>query len=105
MNIKASRPVPVSVAKEILAKRKEEGELGYEQNQALENAERFAPADSKKAKSVLEAIEGIGKMTPELAAKIADIHPANAATLRAILVKDRVELSEEEAAAVLKELA
>ena len=42
MEIKGSKPVTISEAKEILAKRKEEqAELGYEQNQALEHAERF----------------------------------------------------------------
>ena len=104
MEIKGSKPVPVSEAKEILAKRKEDGELGYEQDQALENAERFA-SDSKKAEKLIETLQKMEKITPEMAAKIADIQPKTAATLRAILVKDRVELSEDEVAGLLKELA
>ena len=104
MQIKSSKPVSVSEAKEILAERKEDGELGYEQSQALENSERFADADAKKAKKLIEAISEIEKIGTELATKIVDIHPGSAATLRAILVKDRVELSEDAVNSVLKEL-
>ncbi|MFH0737821.1 MAG: hypothetical protein V1827_04550 [Candidatus Micrarchaeota archaeon] len=104
MDIKSSRPASVCEAKEILAKRKEEGELGYEQAQALENSERFAPGEGKKAQKTAEAIAKDGKISQELAVKIIDIHPDNPATLRAILVKERVDVSDEEAAGILKEL-
>ncbi|MEW6035592.1 MAG: RNA polymerase Rpb4 family protein [Candidatus Micrarchaeota archaeon] len=105
MNIKSSKPVPVSLSKEIMAKRSEEGELGYEQSQTLDNTARFAVFDSKKAQKLIEALAGSGKISEELAVKIVDVHPDNAATLKAILVKDRVELSEEELNNILKELA
>ena len=105
MQIISSRPVSVSDAKEILGKRKEDGELGYEQSQALENSDRFGEADAKKVKKLIETISESGKISVELATKIVDIRPGNAATLRAVLVKDRVELSEEELNGILKELA
>jgi DNA-directed RNA polymerase subunit F len=103
MDIKSSKPVPVSDAKEILAKRDKDGELGYEQSQALENAERFANPD-KTAKTI-KALAKNEKISEELAAKIADVRPTKPATLKALLVKDRVELSDEEVDSVLKELA
>ncbi|MCI0504361.1 hypothetical protein L0Y65_06680 [Candidatus Micrarchaeota archaeon] len=105
MQIKSSRPVSVSEAKEILTKRKEDGELGYEQSQAFENSDRFGDTDSKKAKKLIESISSSGKVSLELATKIVDVHPGSAATLRAVLVKDRVELSEDEVNEILKELA
>ncbi|MEW6722993.1 MAG: RNA polymerase Rpb4 family protein [Candidatus Micrarchaeota archaeon] len=105
MDVKSSRPVTIHEVKEILARRKEEGELGYEQSQALDNAERFAKVDSEKAAKLAEAISGIGKISKETAIKILDVWPDNPATLRAVLLKDRVELSEEDIAKVLKELA
>lgn len=105
MQIKSSRPASVSEAKEILAKRKDDGELGYEQNQALESTDRFGDADAKKAKALIEALSKIDKISTEIAIKIVDIRPGNAATLRAILVKDRVELNEDELNNILKELA
>ncbi len=104
MDVKSSKAVTVSEAKEILAKRKEEGELGYEQAQALENSERYSKYDSEKAKALVDTLAK-GKIPRETAIKIVDICPDNAATLRAILVKDRIELSDEEINGVLKELA
>lgn len=105
MQIISSRPVSVSDAKEILGKRKEDGELGYEQSQALDNSDRFGDADAKKAKKLIESISKPGKISVELATKIVDIRPCCAATLRAVLVKDRIELSEDEVNEILKELA
>ncbi len=104
MDIKSSKAVTVSEAKEILAKRKEDGELGYEQSQALENAEKYAKYDPEKARKLVEEIAK-GKIPHETAIKIVDVCPDNAATLRAILVKDRIELSEEEINEILKSLA
>ncbi|MFH0884894.1 MAG: RNA polymerase Rpb4 family protein [Candidatus Micrarchaeota archaeon] len=105
MQVKSTRPVSVCEAKEILVKRKEDGELGYEQGQAHDNSERFGTMDPKKAEKLVEMLKGFGKITDELAIKIVDIRPDNAATLRAVLVKDRVELSEDDLNTIVKELA
>lgn len=104
MEIKSSKAVSVSEAKEILAKRKEDGELGYEQTQALENCEKYARYDGEKARKLVDALAKGGKLTRETAIKIVDVGPDNPATLRAILVKDRVELSEEDINEILKQL-
>ncbi len=105
MEIKSSRPVSVSEAKDIMARRKEEGELGYEQGQAQESTERFGTTDSKKLKKLVDALTKYEKISEELAVKIIDIRPDNAATLRAVLVKDRVELTEDELNSIIRELA
>ncbi len=104
MEVKSSKAVTVSEAKEILAKRKEDGELGYEQTQALENSEKYAKYEPEKARKLVDVIAKGGKLTRETAIKIVDVGPDNPATLRAILVKDRVELSEEEINEILKQL-
>ncbi len=105
MEVKSSRPVSVSEAKEIMARRKEDGELGYEQSQSLENAERFAKLDSDKARKAVQKLMENPKISEEMAVKIVDICPENPATLKAVLVKDRVELSDEEIGSILKDLA
>lgn len=105
MKVKSSSVVSVSEAKEILAKRQEDGELGYEQSQALEHAEKFCSQDADKCKKAIDALEKHEKITHELAVKIADINPPDPATLKAILAKDRIELSDEEAAAIMKDIA
>jgi DNA-directed RNA polymerase subunit F len=104
MKIKSSSAVSLSEAKEILSKRQEDGELGYEQVQALEHAEKFCekkPADCKKVVAALAKHE---KISEAVAIKIVDISPSDPATLKAILAKDRIELSDEEAAAILKDI-
>ncbi|MFH1785508.1 MAG: RNA polymerase Rpb4 family protein [Candidatus Micrarchaeota archaeon] len=105
MEIKSSKPTLVGEAKEILTKRNEEGELGYEQNQALENSQRFSTIDEDKAKKLVENLKKNEKINEDLAVKIVDIHPKNPATLKAILVKYRIEMTDEEIEKILKELA
>jgi DNA-directed RNA polymerase subunit F len=105
VEVKSSKPTLMANAKDVLAKRKDEGELGYEQSQALENTQRFATTETSKADKIVEKLMKNGKISEELAVKIVDIHPTNPATLRAILVKDRVEMSDGEIEETLKELA
>lgn len=105
MEIKSTKGVTLSEVKEILGKRGEESELGYEQSQALEHAEKFCKCDSKKAQKLLGDLTKNGKISEEIALKILDIMPNDPATLKAILAKDKVELSEEELSQVVKELS
>jgi DNA-directed RNA polymerase subunit F len=105
MEIKGTKPVTVSEAKDILAKRKEEvTELGYEQNQALEHSERFGKLDAEKARKLVEKLVK-SKLSEELAVKIVDVHPTTVASIKAIVSKDKIELSEEDAEKILKELS
>ena len=103
MKIDSSRPVPLTDVKEILREReKEEGELAYEQAQSLENADKFAESTPAKAKKLISEIEKGGKIPLETAVKIVDIMPKHVSTLKAILIKDKVELSDGELEAVIK---
>ena len=104
MEIKDSKAVSISEAKLILQRRKEEGELGYEQSQALENSERFATRDDKAVEKLIKDLTKNEKISQEVAKKIIDISPNNPSTLRAILIKDKVDLSEEEITEVIKKL-
>jgi len=105
MDVKASKPVTVAEARELLSERKEQGELGYEQSQALEHAEKFTKFDTTRAKKLVSALVKGNKLSEALAAKIVDICPENAATLKAILAKDKAELSDDEISQILKDLS
>jgi len=105
MDVKSSRAASVSEAKDILAKRKEDGELGYEQSQALENSERFSAADTSRDAKLVETLVKKNKLSGEAAIKVVDIRPANAPTLKAILLKEKMDISEEEIEAILKEIS
>jgi len=103
--MKSSRPVTAAEAKSILAARKDGGELGYEQAQALENLEVTVKIEPKKADDLREKLVKAGKISEEMASKLIDIRPDNQATVKAILSKDKVEVSEEEINEIVKELA
>jgi len=105
MDIRTSKAVSMAEAKRLLSKRKEDGELGYEQSQALENCEKFSVTEAQQAEKLADKLAKEGKVSRELAIKIIDIRPATIPSLKAIVSKDKVELSEEDANAILKELS
>ncbi len=102
MNTTSSKAVSLAEAKKIMEKREKDGELGYEQQQALEYLKKFAK-DGEEAK--VKEIAKNKKVPHETAVKIADIHPKKPETVKAILLKDRIDLSEEEIAEILKIVA
>jgi len=106
MDAVSSKPVTIAYVKSVLSKRKKDGELEYEQLQALEHAEKFAKLEVKEAeKLVTNIVEKNGKINEETAIKIVDLMPKKRETLNAILLKDKIELSEEENNEILKLLS
>jgi len=104
MRIVSSRPIPMAEVLEVLAQRKKGGEeLGYEQANALEHAESFTGCDRKKAEAVLKKVKAASpKIDDETAVKIVDIMPKTEETLRAILLKNRIEISDAEMKDIMK---
>lgn len=100
MEIKSSRPVSLQEAKEILEVREKAGEeLGYEQQQSLEHLKKFAREDEKE---VIKELTKNKKLPLETAVKLADLRPKSPNTIKAITIKDKVELSEDEIAEIVK---
>lgn len=105
MEVKSARAVSIEEAKEILDARKKDGELGYEQSQALEHCEKTTQRTVKEATKIAEKIRKINESLSEgTAVKIADISPASTSTVRAIVSKDKIEMSDEEATKIIKEI-
>ncbi|MBU0527254.1 hypothetical protein KKE92_02130 [Candidatus Micrarchaeota archaeon] len=104
MEVKSSKAVTVEYTEKVLSKREKDGELGYEQAQALEHAKKFNKEKNNKIEKTVETLTKHEKITEEIAVKIIDIAPENPATLKTILAKDRIEISDEEAASILKEI-
>ena len=101
MNITSSKPITLSEAKDILEKRKKESDLEYEQQQAFEHAEKFSKSDPKAAKKLVDELMKNEKLSIDTAIKIVDIMPKKPETLKAILLKDKIEMSDEEIAQLL----
>ncbi|OFV67292.1 MAG: DNA-directed RNA polymerase subunit F [Candidatus Syntrophoarchaeum caldarius] len=86
-------------AKEILLKVRDEHEgeeLSYEKRKAIEHAELFCHMDAARSRAMVEELEKLDKMKPELAVRIADLLPETRDEIRAIYAKERFTLTEEE---------
>ncbi len=104
MEVKSARAVSIEEAKELLEARKKDGELGYEQSQALEHCEKTTQRSVKEATKIAEKVRKINEnITEGTAVKITDISPASASTVRAIVSKDKIEMNDEEATKIVKE--
>ena len=90
------RDVTVSDVKNILTKRKKEGELSYEQKLAYDYSAEFGTLQVTKARELVDSlmkIEGVDGLT---AVQIADNLPADKDDLMVILEKRRKSLSDTE---------
>lgn len=102
MEVKETKTISVAEVKEILIKRQKEGELQYEQVQALEHAEKVNPIKTAKIAGIVKELMKNEKITQEIATKIVDIQPKKPETLKSMLLRSRVELSDEETAEIIK---
>jgi DNA-directed RNA polymerase subunit F len=91
-----------AILDEIRTRRASEEELGYELRRAIRHAELFAKGTAEESRLMVEELNKLEKMNPEIAIKIADIRPKTRDELRAIYAKERLNLSEEELDAILE---
>jgi DNA-directed RNA polymerase subunit F len=89
------RSVSSAEAMEILEKRKEDGELGYEQKLAYEHIKKFSTHSAEEIRKMVKELEqyGIGENT---AIKIADVMPIDIVQLKHILEKEKKTFEEDE---------
>ena len=101
-SILSNRPATLAEVAEVLEKRKEEGELGFEQQTTLAYVKKYAKLSKKKAEELIEDLQKIDKIKPAVAVKIADILPKNSDQLRLIFANERYSLTSAEIEEVLK---
>ncbi|MEM3030776.1 MAG: RNA polymerase Rpb4 family protein [Candidatus Micrarchaeia archaeon] len=99
--VRAARAATLAEVAEILAQRKGEGELGFEQAATLEHAQKFARLPADKAAKLVAELGRIERVSPDAAAKIADLLPKNAVELALVFAKERYALGEKEIEEVL----
>jgi DNA-directed RNA polymerase subunit F len=105
MKIVESRPVPLSEVKKLLSERKKHSELEYEQEQAADHADKFAKRTPEATtKLVKELTSKFLVLDAETALKLTDIAPKYTETIKATLLRKKVELNDEEMAELLKVL-
>ncbi len=102
MDIQESEPVSMLFIKKELSGREKEGELGYEQAQALEHARNLCTLTPAKLENIRKKLFEFDSLNEETIIKITDVMPSEASTLKAILLKDRIELDDSAIEEIIK---
>ena len=95
------RDITLSDVKNILAKRKKEGELSYEQKSALDYSSEFGTTKVTSARKMVKELEAIEGIDTQTAVMIADIKPKDKDDLRVIMEKKRFTMSDNDIKKVL----
>lgn len=96
-----SKPVTLAEVESILEKRKNEGEMGYEQQACLDYVKKFNKLTKEQADDMLGELMKNESVKEAAAIKIVDILPAYKSQLKMLLAKERIELSEDELAKLM----
>jgi DNA-directed RNA polymerase subunit F len=102
MNIISEKIVPDIEAKRILENREKEGELKYEQKNALELLKKSVKLDKEKTNSLIEELAKIEKLRDRQIVSIVNFLPEDRDDLRAVLQKEYTVLTDEEINLVLE---
>ncbi|MBU0586329.1 RNA polymerase Rpb4 family protein [Candidatus Micrarchaeota archaeon] len=102
MKINDSKPTTLADVKSILQNREKESELGYEQKQALDYADKFSKGTKKESEKAVEKLMKNEKITAEVANTIVNIAPKLPERVKVIAAKDKIELTDEEAEEIAK---
>lgn len=105
MKVLSSKPISIEEVNDMLTERKKEGELDYIQEQTLDYTEKFVEkSKNKKAEKIIKELTE-KKVPANTALKIIEVWPKNEDTLKLILSKEHVELSEEDFKSLLETLS
>ena len=102
MNVLTEQIITDVEAKEIIEKREKDGELKYEQKNALEILRKFCDTDSEKIKKMVDELKSIEKLREKQIIAIANFLPEDKDDLRAILSKEYTTLTPEETDKILE---
>ncbi len=95
------RDVSLSEVKNILTKRKKEGELSYEQKLSYDYSAEFGKLAVTKAKALVEELQKIEAIDSAVAVQIADNLPTTKEDVMVIFEKRRKTLDEKDIKKVL----
>jgi DNA-directed RNA polymerase subunit F len=101
MDVVSEKPVSLSEVIALLKKRQREGELGYEQTNTLQYAEKFSKLDLREATALAKELAKMDVFTEAQLVKLVDLLPKKEEELKAIVGKD-VSLGEERVKEALK---
>ncbi|MDD5023039.1 MAG: hypothetical protein PHU63_02620 [Candidatus ainarchaeum sp.] len=102
MKIISSKSISIPEVQDILSKREKDGEIEYEQQNAVEYCTLFSKSSKSDSEKTIKELIGNYSLDRETAIKIVDIAPKNIDLLKTILLKDKIELKEEELVSIVK---
>ncbi len=102
MNIQSEEIIPDIEAKNVLESREKEGELKYEQKNALETLRKFVKFAPDKIKALIEDLKKIEKLRDRQIMAIVNFLPEDRDDLRAVLHKDYTTLIDDEINLILE---
>ena len=79
-----------------------EKEMTYEFRRSIEHANQLAKTTPEKSLALVQELQKLEKMKPEIAYRIANIMPRTRDEIRAIYAKERFTLSPEELDSILE---
>ncbi len=101
MEILEENNITWSLAKKILEKKAKEGELGYEQKNALEHLKKFSKLSEKKVNDMVEALKKIERLKDKHIINIVNMLPEDADDIRVLFSNELINLSDEEKKQIL----
>ena len=102
MNIVSEEIISDPEASDILEKREKEGELKYEQKNALEILRKFKTSDVNKIKNMIAELKKMEKLRDRHIISIVNFMPEDREDMRTVLAKEYNSFTEEEINAILE---
>lgn len=102
MDIQSEELIPDLEAKSILEAKEKEGELKYEQKNALETLRKSVKLTAEKTTALLEDLKRIEKLRDRQIISIVNFLPEDRDDLRAVLHKDYTTLTDDEINKILE---
>ncbi len=96
MNVTDEEPISIPEARVIMDKRKEEGDLSYEQNVTYEYLKKMSKLSPSKAEALRKELQEVAILKPRHIAKIIDIMPDTEDEVKLLFEKERTNLKKDE---------
>ncbi len=96
MNVTNEEPISMSEAKAIMEKRKQEGDLSYEQNITYEHLKKMSTLPPTKLANIRKDLQEIDILKPKHIAKIIDILPDTEDEVKVLFEKESTNLKKDE---------
>jgi|TARA_Y100000310_G_scaffold320843_1_gene377701 DNA-directed RNA polymerase subunit F len=100
----SKEPLPLAEVKDLITKRKKEGELSYEQNLTLEYCKKFSKLSSKDTAKLVEELSQMEKLNKGHGISLADVMPETPDEVKLVFAKEHFVLGDEEISAIIETL-